>query len=74
MQVHQSSSQHTPSAEEWGTSVHSLLGQLDARHGADPASLNAGESALAQREYAEGGQGSLDDLLEALDGGLQVCQ
>ena len=70
--MQQDSLEHTPTAGEWGSAVHALLGQLDARHGQEPMVLDSGKLAMAQQDFSEGGQGSLDDLLEALDGGLQV--
>lgn len=67
--------QHVPSQDDWEATVRSLLSSLDppGKPGeAGPNSLNPQEASMAREEFAKGGQGSLDDLLEALDGGLQV--
>ena len=75
LQVQTSHMQHIPSRGQWGATVHELLASLDPpqqQQEAAPSCLNPREASMAREEFARGGQGSLDDLLEALDGGLQV--
>ena len=74
-QVQISHTQHIPSQDDWEATVCSLLSSLDppGKPGeAGPSFLNPQEASMAREEFAKGGQGSLDDLLDALDGGLQV--
>ena len=75
VQLQASHTEHIPSREQWESNVQALLASLNPSQqaaAATPSFLNLQEASMAREEYARGGQGSLDDILEALDGGLEV--
>ena len=65
---------HTPDRDAWErimAPAHAMLAPVAADAGLDGLSGHVDPYA-ARREYVENGQGGLDELLAALDGGFEV--
>lgn len=74
LQVHRQGVSHVPDREGWErimAPVHSSLSPAEEETGADSLSTHVDPYA-ARQEYVANGQGGLDDLLAALDGGFQA--
>lgn len=72
VQVQRASMTHTPPQSEWQADMQSVHDSLAEPSSTLPEQLSDSNSHAALDEFSHNGQAGLDDLLDALDGGLEV--
>lgn len=70
-QVQRASMTHTPPQSEWQADMQSVHDSLAEPSSTLPEQLSDSNSHAALDEFSHNGQAGLDDLLDALDGGLE---
>lgn len=75
VQVTKLSTSHTPDKAQWQRDLQSVHDTLSESATSDaPQPLSSDNSHAALKEFSTHGQMGLDELLDALDGGLEVSR